>query len=195
MRCFDFCYTIVNLNTTYSFIDYCVSRSGYYYKARLLFVKIISKLLLLFGLINSSQHSKMRLYVLKGFHIEKLRCLSREFSAEINRNLNSDIFSILESIKSEKVLIVSNALGFLIEDFFESINLDCDVIGSTISEGELFFSGKYQLYVPDEGKVNVLLGVYPGVSVSEFYTDDFVADKDLVSFSDISHLVSEGRVV
>lgn len=195
MRCFDFCYTVVNLNTTFSFVDYCIKNGENYLKFRLFIIKVVSKLLLMLRFINANQHSKLRLRALKGLKSEELRKFSKQFSLELERNINPEIFSILNSDKDRKVLVVSNALDFVIRDFFRYMDIKCDVVGSRIDLDGLIFTGNYCLYLPDVGKVSALFRTHPNILISEFYTDDFIADGDLVNYSEVSYLVCEGHVV
>ncbi|WP_318513954.1 HAD family hydrolase [Photobacterium leiognathi] len=195
MRCFDFCFTLVNVNTTYSFVDYCVSKSGLYLKVKLFFIKIISKLLLKFNIINFSRHSKLRISVLNGLKLTELNKFSREFALVLNNNINDNIYKELISDDPENVIIISNSLQFVIQDFLDFKGLKVTVIGSNLLINGSNVLGKYDLYVPDKGKVKVLLESYPNITIDEFFTDDFDADYDLVEYSNVSRLVDKGIVI
>lgn len=194
MRCFDFCFTVVNLNTTFSFVDFCVSKGGLGLKCKLFLIKIISKILLKFRLITSSQHSKIRVSVLNGFEEYELMQLSRDFAYILNKNINEDVYKELVSRDKENVIIVSNALQFVIEDFMAFKKLNFSVLGSSLIVNNSIISGKYDLYVPDKGKVKVLIDKYPNIIIDEFFTDDFDADYDLVEYSKKSFLIKNGVI-
>lgn len=195
MRCFDFCLTLVSVNTTYSFVDYCVNQSGLYFKVKLFCIKIVSKLLLDLKIIDSHLHSKFRVSAISGIELTKLRAFSREFSIFLDSKVNDEVFDVFTSYDASEVLIVSNALEFVIRDFLILKGLQNIVIGSTLMDDSLICLGKYQSFIPDIGKVNSLLSRCPNVVIDEFFTDDFEADSDLVQFSASSRLVSKGRIL
>jgi len=134
-------------------------------------------------------------YALKGLSLLELEKFSREFAFFLDKKVNSDVFDILYSCPFEGAIVVSNSLQFVIEDFLRFKGLKHRVIGSSLGVNQLKCSGRYSLYVPELGKVRVLLETIPDVTISEFFTDDFEADYDLVKYSSISRLVSEGKVV
>ncbi|KPN77499.1 hypothetical protein AEA42_08435 [Shewanella sp. Sh95] len=195
MRCFDFCFTLVNMNTTYSFVDYCVYKSGVVQKIKLFLIKFFSKILLKLKFIDNNKHSKLRISVLKGFCLVDLKSFSREFASILNDNINEEIFGELISSPTGQAIIVSNSLQFVIQDFLDFKGLKYTVIGSSLLVNNFETLGRYSLYIPDKGKVKVLLENFPNIVIDEFFTDDFDADRDLVEYAISSRFVKEGRVV
>lgn len=195
MHCFDFCYTIVNMNTTFTYVDYCVGRLGFKFKVKLFLVKLATKLLLMFGLISKNSHSKLRISVLKSVPEADLRKYSREFSVIIESRLYCSIYDLLVNDDLNNVVVVSNAIDFLIIDFFDHVGLDVAVIASSLKFFDGCFSGDYEVFLPETGKSSAFKNAFPEAAIKEFYTDDLVADSDLVRISDRTFTVVGGFIV
>lgn len=194
MRCFDFCFTLTKLNTTYSFVDYCVSRSDALLGLRLMFIKTISWLLLKLRVINHLTHSKLRVYALKGISREDLETLSKDFAVVLADNINVDIFKIFELPDHRTTLVLTNSLEFVVRDFLVYKMIDYPVLGSDLDFKNNFCTGKYSIFVPEVGKHETLKSKLKEALIQEFYTDDIVADSDIVAISDITYHVVDGKI-
>jgi hypothetical protein len=195
MVVFDFCHTIVRCNSTFSFMNFYASFNRFFalkYYSLCFISKILNKL----NLITDTHLTKIRVYAFRNESLnEVLKCaqLFAEYLEEIELSV---VLDRIECAQSEgRVIISSNSLDFILSMYFMRKDIPVDIVSSTLEVKLGKFTGAYDKYLLDEGKVKSLKYVYPDIVVKEFWTDDLDADKDLVEFASSVIYVNEDRIV
>ena len=115
---FDFCETLVSIQSADSFIDFVRekspnSRSKFLEWIRVLLIRIYFFRLLNILIPGNLIHKKLKLYQLKGFHRKELISIAEDYALKIQKNfLISDMLKILTEKKNDnfRIIILSGGL-------------------------------------------------------------------------------------
>ncbi|EME9802034.1 haloacid dehalogenase-like hydrolase [Vibrio alginolyticus] len=184
MVVFDFCKTIVSCNSTFCFMKhYASTKKTFAIKFYLLC--IVTKILRFFCLINDDLLTKIRVFSFRYESYDEVLSSAQKFARLLE---GMEIVLPLERLQSlasnEKVIVSSNSIDFILDAYMSYKMLNAVIISSSLEVINGRFTGFYNRYLLEEGKVCSLLSVYPRAKVDEFWTDDLLADKDLVDYAE-----------
>lgn len=196
LKIFDFCFTLVDCNTTNELLKYALASCGLSRRAWIIFVAAVARLIA-FALPRRRLNEVWVTAAFTAMPGSDFRCLVEGFVDEVLIDkTNWELFKILKSLSgSDEALICTNTYQQVVECYIKKMDLDCACIGSRLS------SSKHQLvfglstHVLKEGKLLIINREYGDVHINAFWTDDIVADRDVVSAADITYVVgTNGKV-
>jgi phosphatidylglycerophosphatase C len=138
---FDFCETIINLQTADAYINYLYNNSK---SLRSLSIEIVRLLLKNSRLLYGLNHKQFQLLQIKGLLINKVSTLTNQFVNDIlNQNiLEKSLLKLQEhQDKGHHVIVVSGGFTPYIKEFMKNYNVN-DVIATDLETIGNQFTGK-----------------------------------------------------
>lgn len=195
---FDFCETIVKVQSHDLFVKYYLKHEKKYIKFLkfLLLKTIFAKILIKLFSINSK---KIILSFLQNESRLKIITYSKKFSKHLSKKANKEVIEILKSHAQNnmnKCLIISAGLTINIEDFLDELNIkNVTILANDLEYKNNKFTGKY--LEPDcygDKKVSRFYKLYPNETIDYFYTDCH-SDKPLIDISKHSYLIKDNNKI
>lgn len=194
MVVFDFCKTLVSCNSTFSFMNYYASFNKIF-AIKYYSLCVISKVLKKINIISDSRLTKIRAYSFRNESYDEVLECAGKFAGYLEK---IEILVPLERMKSAQseggVIISSNSLDFIVSKYLLKKNIVVDIVSSKLEVKSGKFTGVYDTYLLDDGKVKSLQNMYSDIAVKEFWTDDLDADKDLVEFASSVIYVNDDKI-
>lgn len=183
---FDFCGTLFEGNTTVAFLQFVSKSAALSFKLHFYARWVVAGVLRRLRLVSGVSYMRIRIGCLRGFKHCALNRLADEFA---NRYLPSirrnEEFSIMQKhlAAGDRVVIASYSLDFIIESVARHLGVK-NVFAAKLEYDDEWCTGRYADMIRKTGKLRHLMTVYDAETIRNayYFTDDPVADADLISF-------------
>jgi HAD superfamily hydrolase (TIGR01490 family) len=181
---FDFCGTLVNFQTANAFVDFV---TGKQFSKQSLILDFIWKLLINGKLLPPRMRQRFKLLKLRGFKLDKLKLLSKEFvDQKLIPNENKIVVNRLKQHKKQGdiIIIISGAYNIYLKIYGKRHFVD-HVIATKIASKNNKLTGK--IFGQECVGKNKLVYLKKIIKTSKFdlinsfvYTDNYFSDKPLL---------------
>ena len=193
---FDFCFTIVNCNTSNEFIKFCFKQSSVIRKFWIANIYLQSRLINVFF----PKHRWNEKWLTGAFFLMSERRLNESIEKFVEEDLltkiNIELLDKLRDVSNgRKVIICTNTYQQIVEHFVQRLGIYCECLGSRLVVRKHIVRVGLNPHILRIGKHRALLEQFGDIKINHFWTDDLVADSDLVAFAEITYEVyPDGKV-